>query len=173
VSTATAIGKFLMPVVLVLLATSASWSLAAYAKNPIVVGYLEKAVILPERLVVDAKMDTGSDITTIHAIQLKHFDRNGESWVRFMVEVDGRPTIFRRRIIRTVSIKRAETKIIKRPVVELRICISGRSLLTKVTLTDRTGFYAQMLVGRPYMKSNEMMVNPAAIYLGNTNCRIG
>lgn len=144
----------------------------ANANKFTVVGYLEKATILPENLVVYAKMDTGSDSTSIHATDLKRYKRNGENWIRFTVDVDGRLTVFHRRIIRHIRIRRAETQDVRRPVVYLRICIAGRSVVAATNLSDRTGFYSQMLVGRPYMKSGKMLVDPASVHVGNPKCKI-
>ena len=154
-----------------LVAVLALLSLQAIASEQNIVGYIEKAAILPEGLIVDAKMDTGSGTTTIHAIDVRRYDNNGETWVHFVIDIDGRHTVFRRRIIRTISIERAETKTIRRPVVELGVCISGYYKVTHVNLSDRTGFYTQMLVGRPFMKSGSMLVDPASIYFGRPQCK--
>ena len=62
---------------------------ASAAPRPItIVGHLENATI-PLRgisdLTIKAKMDTGADMTSIHAVDINRYTKNGEEWVSFLV----------------------------------------------------------------------------------------
>ncbi len=50
------------------------------------VGWVEKVQIHPGNLLVEARLDTGADTSSLHCDCITSFDRNGEKWVSFIVE---------------------------------------------------------------------------------------
>lgn len=50
------------------------------------VGWVEKVRIHPGKLLVEARIDTGADTSSLHCDCITCFDRNGEKWVSFIVE---------------------------------------------------------------------------------------
>jgi hypothetical protein len=44
---------------------------------------VEKVKIVPEGLKVKAKLDTGAQNSSLHAVRAEKFERQGEKWVRF------------------------------------------------------------------------------------------
>ena len=120
-----------------------------------VVGYLEEATILPGGLPVKAKMDTGADVTSIHAVDIRRYKKNGEDWVQFTVDTGNRRMTFRQAVERIIRIRRAGTGIIERPVVRLGICIAGYYKRAQVNLADRSNMRYSLLVGRRFMSTGE------------------
>lgn len=109
-----------------LLATMAMSGIsAAKSRMLTVVGYLEDAIILPVGLPLKAKMDTGANISSIHALDIRRYRKNGEDWVRFAVDNGARKMVFRRRLERIVRIRRAGIPVVERPVVRSSFASPG------------------------------------------------
>jgi hypothetical protein len=145
-------------------------SAVAPAETKQVMGWLERARLLPENLLVRAKLDTGADNSSLSASNVEQFDRNGETWVRFSVTgPSGESTTFERQVIRTAKIKRHGEARQERPVVRMAICVGSAYREAEVNLVDRTGFKCQLLVGRSFM-SGEMVVDPALEYATEPEC---
>ncbi len=135
-----------------------------------IVGYLEDAVILPSGLEIKAKMDTGADVTSIHALSIERYKKDGRDWVSFIVDTGKRKMRFRRVVARVVRIRRAGTAIVERPVVRLSICIAGYNKLAQVNLANRTGMSNPLLVGRAFMRSGGLVIDSGQKYVGKPVC---
>lgn len=117
-----------------------------------ILGYLENVRLMPDDIGVRAKLDTGADVTSLHALDIRRIDRKGEKWVRFTVEApNGRTATFERKLVRTMRIKRHGGGTEQRPVVRLAFCVAAQTLEAEVNLVDRTGFNEPMLIGRNAM----------------------
>ena len=150
-------------------------ALAAYlppgfATEKQVVGWAEKVRIYPGNLVFHAKMDTGAKHSSINAKNIKYFERDGESWVRFdVVNRNRRKITLERPVFRDVTIKRHFNKTQDRPVVLLGVCLGKLYKEVQVNLVDRAGFIYEMLIGRSFMKK-DILVNPSAQYTLRPKC---
>ena len=51
-----------------------------------ILGWIETALVTSERIKVKAKLDTGAKTTSLHAINIKRFKRDGRRMVRFTIE---------------------------------------------------------------------------------------
>ncbi len=117
-----------------------------------VLGWVEKAMILPGNLVMNAKMDTGALTSSLDAKKLESFTRNGKDWVRFDVEAQDdsdkvtRQT-FEREVVREVTLRGAGGKD-DRPVVLMKICIGDQVYEEQFTLRDRGDMKYPLLIGR-------------------------
>ena len=117
-----------------------------------VLGWVEKAMILPGHLVMNAKMDTGALTSSLDAKGLTSFQRDGKDWVRFDVETqdDNDKVIsqsFEREIVREVTLRGAGGKD-DRPVVLMKICIGDQIYEEQFTLRDRGEMKYPLLIGR-------------------------
>ncbi|NLB99733.1 MAG: ATP-dependent zinc protease, partial [Pseudomonas formosensis] len=56
-------------------------------EGKVIVGWVEKGLILPEQTAVKVKVDSGALTSSMHAINLERFRRDGKRWVRYDVEV--------------------------------------------------------------------------------------
>ncbi len=117
-----------------------------------VFGWVEKAMILPGNLVMNAKMDTGALTSSLDAKKLESFTRNGKDWVRFDVEAqDDNDKVtsqtFEREVVREVTLRGAGGKD-DRPVVLMKICIGDQVYEEQFTLRDRGDMKYPLLIGR-------------------------
>ena len=145
---------------------------ASAAQSPMLtfVGHLEDAVILPGNLPITAKMATGADVTSINALDIQRYKKNGEDWVQFTVDTGNRRMTFRRFVERIIRIRRAGTGIIERPVVRLGICIAGYYKRAQVNLADRSNMRYPLLVGRNFMGPGGLVIDSAHKFVSNPVC---
>lgn len=118
---------------------------------------------------IKAKIDTGAKTSSVHAFDLRTFDRGGRDWVRFAVhpwqssaedEVVVELPVHDARSVRSSS-GHSETRY----VVLLPLVLAGREVQAEVTLTDRDEMGFRMLVGREALVQG-FLVDPAQSYVG-------
>ncbi|MFC2972835.1 ATP-dependent zinc protease [Azotobacter bryophylli] len=125
-------------------------SLPASAE-PRIYGWVENGLLLPENLPVKAKLDTGAQTSSLDAKDLRRFERDGEPWVRFTVEVKeqgkNRRVTFERKVVRDVKVRGAGGAE-RRPVVLMSICIGERRYDEQFSLNNRSKMIYPVLIGR-------------------------
>lgn len=118
---------------------------------------------------IKAKIDTGARTSSLHAFDLRAFDRDGRDWVRFAVhpwqasaedEVVVELPVHDSRSVRSSS-GHAEDRY----VVLLPLVLGGREVDAEVTLADRDEMGFRMLVGREALVQG-YLVDPARSYVG-------
>ncbi|ALP41272.1 ATP-dependent zinc protease [Aeromonas schubertii] len=118
---------------------------------PVIYGWAERGVLEPAGLMMDLKLDTGADTSSLDARQLREFERDGERWVSFTVrgeDKEGARTVrIEREVIRYVRVRGAGGSD-NRPVVRMAICIGNRLLEDEFTLNDRKKMSYPVLIGR-------------------------
>ncbi|MDQ1240350.1 MAG: hypothetical protein QG577_2536 [Thermodesulfobacteriota bacterium] len=135
------------------------------------VGWIEKAIIVPSNMVLDAKLDTGADTSSINAVDINKFDRDGETWVRFtVVDKTGKKVTLERKLLGVAEIKRHQGPPQKRLVVSLGICIGGHYAETDVNLVDRNRFKYPLLIGRRFM-AGRLVPDPSVEYSAEPSCK--
>ena len=135
-----------------------------------VVGWLEKARILPGGLTLRAKLDTGAKTCSLTALGMIEFNRNGEQWVRFEVKDKYADKItLERKVLRTASIKQHGAELQKRPVVLVGICLGYVYKEVEVSLVDRSTFNYPMLLGRSFL-AGRFIIDPAAKFTTPPSC---
>lgn len=144
---------------------------AADRGKMIVVGFAEHAAIPQIGLRLKAKMDTGAKTTSIHAVNVERFKRNGKDWVHFTVRAGGRNFVLERRVIRISRIRRTKVGVVERPVVLLGICVAGYYKRAQVNLTDRTGMNYPLLIGRRFMSTGQLVIASSVRFRGKAECR--
>lgn len=111
--------------------------------------------LLPSRVELEAKLDTGAENSSLHVEKQRLFRRDGKRWVRFTIEGEsGRRVALERRLIRKATIRRHSGGSDVRPVVALRICLGAVVREVEVNLVDRSGFDYPILVGRSYLSGD-------------------
>ena len=145
-----AIGSML-PIALLLLGAAPVW-----AEPPAVIGWQEVATVRPlagpaATLRVTARIDTGAETSSLDARDLVVFERQGIEWASFLVRTDDGEHRVRAEVVRYATIRRAGADRQRRPVVEMEVCIGGRTARAEVTLTDRGSQDTRMLVGRAFL----------------------
>lgn len=103
----------------------------------------------------DSRIDSGASVSSINAINIQKFERDGRKWFSFDIPVNTSHLIHvEAPHVRTAAIKKAsgngETE--DRPVVSLTIKIGGYSSQAEFTLKDRTTMQYPILIGREFIK---------------------
>lgn len=119
-----------------------------------IAGWIERIRLGKEGIILSAKLDTGADTSSLHATDVRWFNRDGGEWVAFEVEGEGgRRVTFERKVIRIAEIKRhGGREPLRRPTVLMGICLGRVYRVTEVTLADRTRFKQPFLVGRKFLE---------------------
>lgn len=144
----------------------------AYGAEKEIVGWVEKVKLFPSNLIVQGKLDTGADYSSLSASKIEEFEKDGEPWVKFSVANRyGETREIVERIQRTALIKRHGGKSPqKRPVIRLSICLGQHYMQTDVNLVDRSNFDYQMLIGRNFLAGN-VLIDPASTYMAEPACQ--
>jgi len=136
------------------------------------VGWVENVRVYPGNLLVEARIDTGADTSSLHCDCITSFDRNGEKWVSFVVETsDGKPHLMERKVVRMVKIKRHFGEVQERMVVKLGVCVGKIYKETEVTVVDRSGLTYPMLVGRDFLERG-FLVDPSVSHKTEPQCKV-
>ena len=126
-------------------------------KGKVVVGEVEKFYLADPGLIYTARIDSGAETSSIHAQNIKRFERDGSNWVRFDVPVPGTDyeqwVTLEREISRRVRIiQSAADEAERRVVVELQFAIGDHQQVAEFTLADRTNLTHEVLIGRNILR---------------------
>lgn len=134
------------------------------------IGWLEQVKINGSEFQLKAKIDTGATTSSLNAKVIKKFSKEGKKWIRFRVENKaGQKIVLERKILRYVKIKRKLALPLKRPIVELGICLGNVHRVLEVNLSNRKNFEYQMLIGRNYLR-DYFLVDSALEYTTKPSC---
>ncbi|KOO09469.1 ATP-dependent zinc protease family protein [Vibrio hepatarius] len=102
----------------------------------------------------DARIDTGATTSSISAVDITPFERDGKDWVKFKIEHDGiKSKELALPVERWVKIRQSSADgTHRRAVVEAWIQIGDLEAKTEFTLTDRTHLTFPLLLGRSFFK---------------------
>ncbi|MET0379296.1 MAG: ATP-dependent zinc protease [Spongiibacteraceae bacterium] len=124
----------------------------------ILVGEAEYVTIQPGNLRLDARIDSGATTTSMHATDIKSFERDGQRWVRFTTETGrGGETTLELPRVRHVRIKGEGDEYERRPVVMIDIQIGGLRQKVEATLTDRDNYHFPLLIGRNFLRDHAIV----------------
>lgn len=125
----------------------------------LLVGRVENVFILPQDLKLKAKIDTGARTSSLHALDLTSFERDGKPWVRFaMLDLKANKKIyFERPVIRKTKVKQQGTDLQLRPTVSMSIRFGPMEEQLDFTLADRSGYLYQVLIGRNFLRDRAIV----------------
>ena len=120
-------------------------------KQPI--GWIEKVSFPEFDAVLDAKLDTGADTSSLHADSIQVLiGSKGENVVEFRVEDhNGEYQILQLPLSRRAKIKTKGGYLQVRPVVTLGVCVGAGFEEVEFTLVDRSHFDYPVLIGRNFL----------------------
>jgi hypothetical protein len=119
---------------------------------------------------IKAKVDTGARSSSLHAVAVREFDRDGEVWVRFRVHplqrnakvtVAAEAPLLEHRLVRNPGAGGREEW---RPVIRTELVLNGECWAIELTLTRRDTMGFRMLLGRQAIRGR-MLVDPGRSYL--------
>lgn len=101
-----------------------------------------------------ARIDTGATTSSISAIDIEMFERDGKDWVKFKLAHSGSETKeFEAPVSRVVTIRQSSTeKRTDRPVIEAWVQIGDLKTKAEFTLNDRTHMTFPVLLGRTFFR---------------------
>jgi hypothetical protein len=119
-------------------------------------GQTEWVYISTLKMSYRGRIDTGAESSSINAIDLEEFERDGEKWLRFKLlgETGDNPQPIEAKIKRFVKIIQASKpgETTRRPVILLHVRIGDIEHLTEFTLTDRQHMEYPVLIGRTFIQ---------------------
>ncbi len=121
----------------------------AQGEEKIVVGEVEDVILLPWRVKLPARIDTGASLSSLDARDLKV--RDGFAEFKLSKKYGG--IQLRLPIVDWLTIRSSEASE-KRPIVEVELCIGSKRVLTRVNLNDRSTVRYPLLIGRNALKEN-------------------
>lgn len=141
--------------------------------EPITLGYIENVAVGNKALEMKGKLDTGADTSSVHAYNVKVYQRGErDNWVKFrLVGKDGRAIRYDQNVIRFVHIKAKTGGTIRRPVIHLPLCVGGRWGKAELNLADRGDFEYEILIGREFL-ANRVLVDSGRTFMAEEECAL-
>ncbi len=125
--------------------------------HAVVLGSIEKVTIDSINQTFDARVDTGAATSSLNAVDIEEFERNGKNWVRFHLS-DGKTELddenwIEAPIIRFVKIRQSSNdEVERRAVVELWVKLGKIHEKAQFTLADRSQMSHPILLGREFIR---------------------
>ncbi len=128
-------------------------------------GHIEVAEV--EGMSFPVKLDTGADVSSISASDIKQFEQDGKQMVSFTYENDyGVKQEFTREVVNVMHItaKKGE-KTNVRPVVEMHVKLGELEQKIEVNLQDRERFKFSMILGKNFLKHGVVVASDGSYIL--------
>ena len=116
-------------------------------------GWVGRGQILPGHVTVRCRPDAGALTSSMHAEDLDYFEKDGDKWVRFdldLKDVEQDKLVksrIERKLQRELTVRGAGGKE-DRPVVLMKVCVGDRLLEEEFSLRDRDEMNYPVLLGR-------------------------
>jgi hypothetical protein len=159
---------------IMLLALATLFSSSHVARANQVIGWIEYIGIQPQGIVMEAKIDTGADNSSVHAEDVRIDETNGKQMVTFTLRnKKGEEITLHKPLMGYADIKRrGNAEPLRRPVVQMELCIGNEVSKVNVNLADRENFRYRMLVGRSYLKKG-YVVDSNRKHTSEPGCKSG
>lgn len=144
------------------------------ADNRVLAGWVEKIILKAGDDAVKAKLDTGAKTSSINALNIKRFEREGDEWVRFTLKYNNvddasRSIDMERPVYRNLRIKEHEGENDRRAVVKLDFCFSGQWHTAQFSLVNRSRFVYPVLLGRRFLRK-ATIIDPLQTFITQPTC---
>ncbi|USD41235.1 ATP-dependent zinc protease [Vibrio sp. SCSIO 43135] len=129
-------------------------------------GHIEIAQV--EGMRFPAKLDTGADVSSMNAVNIKRFKKDGQDMVTFTYQnSQGDKQEFTKPVIDVMRIKAKKgEKPNIRPVVEMTVKLGDLERRVKVNLQDRSRFEYSMILGKNFLKHGAVVSSDENYLLG-------
>lgn len=118
---------------------------------------------------IKVKVDTGARSSSLHAFDLREFERDGEEWVRFQVHPVQRKNIrsveVEAQVLEHRSVRSSSGKASMRPVIVTNVRLMGITWPVELTLASRDEMGFRMLLGREAFR-RRFLVDAGKSYCG-------
>jgi hypothetical protein len=122
-----------------------------------VIGEKEWALLEPSDFIYEARIDTGAETSSIHAVDIQLVEKDGKRWVRFKLPNPATDEMvpLERPLHRRVMIKQtASEDLERRYVVRMWVTLGETRVWLDVSLSDREDFEFPVLIGRNMLMDN-------------------
>jgi hypothetical protein len=116
------------------------------------------------------KLDTGADVSSMNAKEIKLYQKEGKDMVDFVYEnKQGDKKSFTRQVVRMMTVKAKEgEKANHRPVVKMDVQIGDIRKKVKVNLQDRSRFGYSMILGENFLRHGVVVTSDSKFLLGGS-----
>lgn len=153
-------------------------STPVFAKEKIVVGWVENVRLQDVGMTVKAKLDTGATTSSLDAEIIdiaksnkSHKDYPGEKVVFSVETSEGEKKTFEREIVRYVKIKSKGGGFIRRPVIKMTFCVADELITEEVNLANRENFIYPVLIGRNMMQHAGLIIDASRMFIAKPTCK--
>lgn len=119
---------------------------------------------------IKVKVDTGARSSALHAFNVKEFEKDGETWVKFDVHPDqdsGKRTISTKaKVLEYRKVKNSGGKATMRPVIVTTISLMAVVWSVELTLANRDEMGFRMLLGRQAVRGRFLVDAGESFYGG-------
>lgn len=126
------------------------------ADNKQIVGRNEWAWLALLRRNLKARIDTGALSSSLSAVDLQPFERDGRDWIRFRVPDEEHPDggdVYEAPLIKYVRIRQASAdELERRPVIRLHVRLGELMDEVEFNLTNREDMLYPVLLGRNFLR---------------------
>ena len=123
---------------------------------------------------IKVKVDTGARTSSLHAFDMRIFEREGEKWARFQIHPVQRKNIkavdTEARILEFRSVRSSSGVASMRPVIVTNIELLGIIWPVELTLASRDEMGFRMLLGREAFR-NKFLVDAGNSYYGGSQAK--
>lgn len=141
-----------------------------------VLGWVEKAIVMPVGATVKAKLDSGALTSSMHATAIELRERDGEDWVEFELELED--TASGEQVLMPMALPVERFILVRgaggedrRPVVKLELCIGDQVYTEQFSLRDRGDMLYPILIGRRTLRDLGL-VDVNSTYLTRPSCEL-
>jgi hypothetical protein len=120
----------------------------------VLLGEAEYARVMPGNQILEARIDSGATTTSLHAADIRVFERDGKPWVRFKADNGAVLELPR---VRHVRIKGEGTSFEERQVVMIEVQIGSLRQKIEASLTDRDNYNYPLLIGRNFLRDHTLI----------------
>ncbi|SNC56148.1 ATP-dependent zinc protease [Vibrio cholerae] len=126
-------------------------------RHDVVLGEIESVTIDAIKQTFDARIDTGAATSSLNAVDIEEFERNGKNWVRFHLADEKNPKTeanwIEAPVLRYVRIRQSTNENTeRRAVVELWVKLGSIHEKAQFTLADRSQMTHPVLLGREFIR---------------------
>ena len=122
---------------------------AVDAQEKVTIGLVEDVVLMPWKIRLPARIDTGAAVSSLDARGLKVIDQE----VEFVLPSKYGGQKIRLPIADWHTVRSAEAKE-RRPIIEIELCVGPKLIRARVNLNDRTRMKYPFLLGRNILMEN-------------------
>lgn len=122
----------------------------------LILGGIEYVAIDPPGLRMKARLDTGATTSSLDARDIREFERDGKTWVKFQLidRKSGQATEISRPVVRSAAIANGGGR---RYVVSLKATIGSIDQFTEFSLADRSTYNYPVLIGRNFLRDQALV----------------